>query len=109
MLIEKLRGKTKAVFGRSNCAQSVAILAGREDLAESFRPYGSGRAPEGRCGALHAALLLTDLKHHPRLVKEFTSIAGSDKCQEIKSIHQTPCHECVAQAAFLQYQYQKLD
>ena len=48
-----------------NCAQAVAAGAGDEALAESMKVCGGGKAPLGRCGALHAALELTPAERKP--------------------------------------------
>ena len=85
-----------------NCAQAVAAGAGNEELAAAMQSCGGGRAPLGRCGALHAALELTNPANHEKLIKEFTAAAGSETCQGIKSAATPyPCAECVKLAADL--------
>lgn len=49
---------------RHNCAQAVCAALGREDLLEAVSACGTGRAPDGVCGALYGALLV-----HARAVK----------------------------------------
>jgi hypothetical protein len=52
---------------RLNCAQSV-LDAWREVTGESsipladLKPFGGGRAPDGLCGALHAACIIAPAK-----------------------------------------------
>lgn len=101
----------KAVFHqpplKANCAQSVTILAGRDDLVEPMRAMGGGRAPEGLCGALHAALALTPESRREEIIAAFREAAGATTCREIKGVVKTPCEHCVAignrlRAAFAQ-------
>ena len=90
-----------------NCAQAVAAGAGNDELAAAMQSCGGGRAPLSRCGALHAALELTDPAHHDALIQEFTAAAGSETCQGIKSAPAPyPCAECVKLAAQLVEKYQ---
>lgn len=42
---------------RHNCAQAVCAALGREDLLETVSSCGTGKAPDGLCGALYGALL----------------------------------------------------
>ena len=79
-----------------NCAQAVAAGAGDDLLAEEMKTCGGGKAPLGRCGALHAALVLTPETSHEQLIKEFVQKAGAETCREIKSAAcPYPCPECV--------------
>ncbi len=92
---------------RHNCAQSVMAGANLPDATEAqvaaLASCGGGRAPEGRCGALHAAMLLTPETQRDSLCQAFIQEVGSDKCREIKGVHKTPCEQCVAFAdAWLQ-------
>jgi len=90
---------------RLNCAQS--ILRGFQEKAgvaesaiEEARALGGGRAFEGRCGALYAAMELTpssDVK--ASLIDAFIKQAGSDKCREIKKRGKFKCVDCVRLAA----------
>lgn len=90
---------------RLNCAQSIfrgfqekcSIL---ETTIEDARALGGGRAYQGRCGALYAALELTpspDIK--ASLIDTFVKQAGSDKCREIKKLGKLKCVDCVRLAA----------
>ncbi|MDP3791334.1 MAG: C-GCAxxG-C-C family (seleno)protein [Candidatus Omnitrophota bacterium] len=90
-----------------NCAQ-VVIAAFREkfDLDENtvhlFASFGSGRAPEGECGALYAAKFILD-KNYQDKTEEcrniFMSKAGSIKCKEIRRLKKLSCIGCVETAA----------
>ena len=92
---------------RLNCAQSVLKAFQKEaDLPDSAienaRNLGGGRAPEGLCGALYGAELLTgedDIK--AGLEGAFNDIAGSTKCREIRGSNRLSCRGCVALAAQL--------
>ncbi|MGN0866574.1 MAG: hypothetical protein ACI4SG_02710 [Oligosphaeraceae bacterium] len=84
-----------------NCAQSVALGNGREELVEELSRCGGGRAPEGICGALHAALLLAPEEERPALQEAFRKEAGALTCREIKGGALTPCVQCVEIAAAL--------
>lgn len=89
-----------------NCAQAVAAGAGDEVLCEAVKTCGGGKAPLGRCGALHAALKLTPAECHARVIAEFTAAAGAESCREIKSAPQAfPCVECVRLGAELVDKY----
>lgn len=85
-----------------NCAQSVAMGAARPELAEALRTCGGGRAPDGLCGALYAALQLTPPDRHEAVRQAFARQAGALKCREIKgAAAPTPCARCVQIAAAL--------
>ena len=43
---------------KCNCAQAVAAGLERDDLLPELAACGGGKAPGGRCGALHAAMLI---------------------------------------------------
>ena len=92
---------------RLNCAQSVLRAfqphpnISDEDILHA-RHHGGGRAEEGLCGALYAALRLTDDPGTRQWMKEeFVTQAGSDKCREIRRAARIPCVECVRLAAHL--------
>ncbi len=84
-----------------NCAQSVALGANRPILAEELRSCGGGRAPEGICGALHAALLLAPEERREEIRGAFRERAGALTCREIKGESKTPCLACVELASEL--------
>ena len=89
-----------------NCAQSVAAAFGEDALTAELRDCGGGRAPEGRCGALHAALQLIPGSSRTAAAAEFVAAAGSERCRELKGMTPPfPCAECVRIAAELVEKY----
>lgn len=90
-----------AVPKTHNCAQSVAAGLGHEELVPVLAGAGGGRAPEGICGALYAALLTTPEAEHEEIRREFAARAGSVLCRELKTVYKFPCVECVRLAAGL--------
>ena len=87
-----------------NCAQAVAAGFDRQDLLAELALCGGGRAPEGNCGALHAALQLLPSEYHEAVKAEFIQKAGAARCTDIKA-NGFPCKECVALAAELVEKY----
>jgi len=92
---------------RGNCAQSVA-LAWKEKKepesqhAEAFASAGGGRAPEGLCGALHAARELAGEHHKDQITTLFKEKAsGYTACRDIRKNRILPCVDCVGLAAGL--------
>jgi hypothetical protein len=90
---------------RMNCAEAVVCayqeVSGDTAIAISeMKRLGSGRAPGGLCGALHAACTIAPDKAE-RLKARFAEIAGSVVCKEIKRAKQHPCESCVSEAAQL--------
>jgi hypothetical protein len=92
---------------RLNCAQSVLRAfqqhrsISEEEIVQA-RHHGGGRAENGVCGALHAALKLTgdpSLRDHLR--STFVARAGAETCREIRSAARLPCVDCVRLAASL--------
>jgi hypothetical protein len=92
---------------RLNCAQSVLRAFQqhrliREDEIDEARRYGGGRAENGMCGALYAALSLTDDPFaRDRVRSAFVETAGAETCRDIRRAARTPCVECVRIAASL--------
>ena len=84
-----------------NCAQAVAAGCGHPELMEELSSCGGGRAPEGRCGALHAVLLMVPAERREAVRQEFIRKNGSEFCRELKTVHHTPCSQCVETAAAL--------
>ncbi|HEV2247323.1 MAG TPA: C-GCAxxG-C-C family protein [Terriglobia bacterium] len=90
---------------RMNCAEAVLCayreVSGDTAIAISeMKRLGSGRAPGGLCGALHAACTVAPDKAE-RLKARFAEIAGSAVCKEIRRAKQHPCEFCVSEAAEL--------
>lgn len=97
---EQALKKASAIFHQEpdhyNCAQSVAKLCDRDDLVPGFRAFGGGRAEGGLCGALFAALAVSEPGEEARIRKEFEEKVGALTCKEIKGGQKTPCPDCVA-------------
>lgn len=92
---------------RGNCAQSVALAWTDKKEPESqhaercFTVHGGGRAPEGLCGALHAARELAS-EHKELLTNRFKERTdGHTTCRDIRRNRAMPCADCVALAAGL--------
>jgi hypothetical protein len=92
---------------RGNCAQAVALAwKDKKDPgsthAEAFVSAGRGRAPEGLCGALHAARELAGEPHKDQLTTLFKEKAsGYTACRDIRRNRVMPCADCVGLAAGL--------
>ena len=103
--------KAMELFGlrprQYNCAQAVACGCGDMDMKDDFAPYGGGRAPEGRCGALFAALALVPEANRAALAAEFAAELGAEKCGELKGMLHVPCERCVELSADLVEKYGK--
>lgn len=90
---------------RGNCAQAVALAWKDKKQPESdhhvrFSGCGGGKAPEGLCGALHAACELGGNPLKEKLKEKFSRAAqGHITCREIRQNRIMPCAECVATAA----------
>jgi len=87
-----------------NCAVSVTYgywrAQGKSEeeslaLAMEVKQFAGGRAPEGTCGALHAAKLLAPAQS-AALVEFFKKGAkGCTLCHEIRPNAVIPCNRCV--------------
>ena len=84
-----------------NCAQ--AVLAAYHDATgdrtlpiAALKPCGGGRAPDGLCGALHAACVLAP-DRADAIKAAFLARIGALRCKEIEA----PCLDCVGTAAGL--------
>lgn len=102
---QEAKGVFRALPRMLNCAQSVAVLAGREELSDGLSGYGGGRAPEGLCGALHAALMCVPAGKREALLKEFEAEAGNVRCSDLKRENRFPCLDCVALSTALARKY----
>lgn len=111
MSVEKAKANYLGTEGheRLNCAQSVAEACGSKfDLTQerfaSLHMCGGGRAPQGKCGALHAAQVLLEKKFPDRISScedIFLREAGSIYCREIRAFKKLSCIGCVEKAAGL--------
>ena len=84
-----------------NCAQAVAAGAGREDLVAELASCGGGKAPDGLCGAVYAAMQLSPEACRENVRKKFVEFAGADTCFTLKMRNRTSCIRCVEKAAEL--------
>jgi len=82
---------------RYNCAQSVAAACSGEEHLQDLAGCGAGRAPDGVCGALYAALLLAPESRKKSISDEFAMRLGATKCRELKG-KGVPCTLCVSAA-----------
>ena len=90
---------------RMNCAQSIyagfrEALNVSQSVIDAACMLGGGKAENGRCGALHAALDLsqrTETKNE--LEAGFEKMAGSINCREIRAKKLLTCDQCVELAA----------
>jgi hypothetical protein len=91
---------------QGNCAQSIASAwqAKRDPESQhvtTFASEGSGRAPDGVCGALYAAEKLAGSAGET-IFKQFKQATdGHVTCRDIRRSKVMPCAECVALAAGL--------
>jgi len=83
---------------RYNCAQAmVCHYRGSENDISVMKAMGSGRAPQGYCGALHGALVLLDkysLSKDP-YIDAFVKETGSPFCWQIRKKRQVTCRQCI--------------
>lgn len=92
---------------QGNCAQSVALAwRDKKDPASThaglFLAHGHGQAPEGLCGALHAARELAGDTRKEQLTNRFKEKAGGyTACRDIRKNRIMPCADCIALAAEL--------
>lgn len=83
-----------------NCSQTVYAAFRPEDAdgVAGLAKCGGGKAPEGVCGSLHAALKLCPDSSGNDVRAKFAEAVGSQFCREIKAVHKTPCEKCVESA-----------
>lgn len=84
-----------------NCAQTICAAFGREDLIEPMKSCGGGKALEGTCGALYAAMTLAGDKAET-IKSAFVAEHGASTCCELKGgAARVACQDCVRSAARL--------
>jgi len=104
--------KAKAIYSdkknnKFNCGQAVMAafkekFSVDESLLKLFSGYGSGRAPEGECGAYYAVKHLLSGVEDDRVKlceAAFKERGGSTKCKEIRQGRKLSCIGCVETAA----------
>lgn len=90
-----------------NCAQSVVSafkekFSLEDDLVDSFKAYGGGRAPAGLCGAFYAVKSIMeklDKEKISELEQYFLEHAGALECSNIKSLRKLSCVGCVEKSS----------
>lgn len=96
---------------RHNCAQAIANrwrdLYDDKEIVAKYAPYIGGRAPEGYCGALYAAMSACPADAEA-IKEEFAEAAGYTHCSELKRSNHIPCEICVATADKLVEKYSKI-
>ena len=90
---------------RLNCAQAVLYawreVSGDTSIALSdLKPFSGGRAPDGLCGALHAACVAAPDRTEA-LKQNFAARLGSLYCKELRAARVHSCEVCVGYAAEL--------
>lgn len=95
---------------KHNCAQAVANhwlrLYDKADIVELYAPYVGGKAPDGYCGALHAAMQACPF-HADDIERDFVAACGASRCFDIKHSARTPCEMCVKTADDLVAKYRQ--
>ena len=84
-----------------NCAQSVAKAFGRDDLVETLKACGGGKAPGRLCGALYAVTLLLPEDRRDEIIQCFQDEVGHTLCKPIRRENRVKCVDCVRIAAGL--------
>lgn len=93
--------------GRMNCSQSVASAFKDkfnldDEFVESFRAYGSGRAPSGVCGAFYAVKRILEKLDEDKVedfMEFFRKQAGALECANIKGLKKLSCVGCVERSS----------
>jgi len=80
-----------------NCAQAVCEGLGFPELVPQMAACGGGRAPLGRCGALHAAMTVAPEDKREQIRQAFLAEMPSETCRELKA-NGVPCLKCVETA-----------
>jgi len=92
---------------RMNCAQAVAVafesygLFSKEEFQE-FMICGNGKAPQGYCGAVYAAIKALekiDGAVKVQFMNDFNEYAGSLSCKIIRNNKKITCSQCVERSA----------
>jgi len=91
---------------KRNCAEAVVgawqKVSGKElAVTENLSECGFGGAPQGLCGAVYAAQLISDEEQKAEVTDRFVEAAGSLLCGEIRSTRKLSCTACVKLAATL--------
>lgn len=90
-----------------NCAQAVLATYKdrynfKQDLIDSYRQFGGGRAEENTCGAIYAIReIVKDERKYLEMRLLFSEKASSYKCKEIKQLQKLSCLDCVKEVVKL--------
>ncbi|MBC8059523.1 MAG: C-GCAxxG-C-C family protein [Clostridiaceae bacterium] len=92
---------------RMNCSQAVVSAFKdkfnlEDEIVESFKAYGGGRAPEGVCGAYYAVKFIAekcDIDNSAELKEYFLEHAGALECSHIRSLRKLSCIGCVEKSS----------
>lgn len=98
-LVEKAVANFRVPPTMYNCAQTVASVTENEDIISDMKSCGGGRAPDGLCGALYAAIMISPADRRDEVRKEFRKRLGGETCTELKQDLKVPCPMCVRVAA----------
>lgn len=94
--------KAKQLFHNPySCSQAIVAAFGDGSQAQldEMKACSGGRAPEGRCGALWAAMTLMPEAQRGQCEANFSEKAGATQCRELKREKKVPCERCVEIAA----------
>ena len=87
-----------AVPRQHNCAQSVAAAkGGSKELVSQLAAAGGGRAPDGLCGALYAAIQFVPEEKRQAVIDAFGTALRETHCHALKKLG-VPCTKCVETA-----------
>jgi len=92
---------------RMNCAQAVVAAFETERFfsEEEFQEFAicsNGKAPQGYCGAVYAAIKVLekiDTIAKMQFMDDFSEYAGSLSCKVIRSKKKITCPQCVERSA----------
>jgi hypothetical protein len=98
-LVEKAVANFRVPPTMYNCAQTVASVTEDENIISDMKSCGGGRAPDGLCGALYAAIMISPPEKRAEVRKEFEKRLGAQTCTELKQDLKVPCPVCVRVAA----------
>lgn len=96
---------------KHNCAQAIAnkwkeLFEDEETIVDQMKANGGGRAPEGLCGAIYAAMQAVPADKRDDLLKAFEQRVGQRNCLDIKKVAKVPCVTCINVADELLEEYQ---
>ncbi|THB65374.1 MAG: hypothetical protein D6E12_12785 [Desulfovibrio sp.] len=90
--------------GKLNCTQAILKAFQEESgvsdaVIKAAKSLGGGKAPEGSCGAFHAARILLGEQAVTPVAEAFEAEAGSTRCRRIRAMKKFTCRDCVALSA----------